>query len=69
MRTVALVGWLAAAPAWAIAIAGTLVRLSLLGPISAWVAREPLSLWPFAGGIALAALIAAVAILKAVLAH
>jgi hypothetical protein len=62
-------GWLAAEPAWAIAIGTTLVRLSLLGPISAWMVREPFSLWPFLGGIALAALMAALAVLKAMLAH
>jgi hypothetical protein len=46
-----------------------LVRLSLLGPIAAWIAREPFSLWPLFAGVLLALLIAVVALLKAVLTH
>lgn len=63
------VGWLQPELAWSAAIGITLFRLSLLGPIAAWNAREPFSLWPlFAGGL-LALLIAGVALLKALLTH
>ena len=65
----AWLGWLAADLSWAIAIGVTLVRLSLLGPIAAWIAREPFSLWPFFAGVLLAVLIAVIALLKAVLTH
>lgn len=66
---VAWLGWLEAELAWAIAIGVTLLRLSLLGPIAAWIAREPLSLWPLFAGVLLALLIAVIALLKAVLTH
>ena len=62
-------GWLEAELAWSIAIGVTLVQLSLLGPISAWIAREPLSLWPLFAGVLLAMSIAVIALLKAVLTH
>ena len=65
----AWLGWIEAELAWAMAIGVTLVRLSLLGPISAWMAREPFSLWPLAAGVLLALLIAVIALLKAVLTH
>jgi hypothetical protein len=65
----AWLGWLEAELAWAIAIGVTLLRLSLLGPIAAWIAREPLSLWPLLAGVLLASLIAFIAVLKAVLTH
>lgn len=61
--------WLEPDLAWAIAIGVMLVRLSLLGPVAAWVSREPFSLWPFLAGLLLAVLIAAVALLKVVLTH
>ena len=62
-------GWLEAQLAWVIAIGGTLVRLSLLGPIAAWVSREPFSLRPLLAGVLLAFFIAVIALLKAVLTH
>jgi len=65
----AWLGWLEAERAWPIAIGVTLLRLSLLGPIAAWIAREPLSLWPMFAGVLLALLIAVIALLKAVLTH
>jgi hypothetical protein len=65
----ASLGWLAADLAWAIAIGVTLVPLSLLGPIAAWIAREPFSLWPLVAGVLLALLIGVIALLKAVLTH
>ena len=65
----AWLGWLEADLAWAIAIGVTLLRLSLLGPIAAWIAREPLSPWPLFAGIQLALLIAAIALLEAALIH
>jgi lysylphosphatidylglycerol synthetase-like protein (DUF2156 family) len=65
----AWLGWIEAEVSWAIAIGVTLVRLSLLGPIAAWIAREPFSLWPLLAGIILASLIAVVALLKAMFAH
>jgi hypothetical protein len=65
----AWLGSIEAELAWAIAIGVTLVRLSLLGPISAWIAREPFSLWPLFAGVLLALLIAVIALLKAVLTH
>ena len=65
----AWLGWLEAELAWATAIGVTLLRLSLLGPFAAWIAREPLSAWPLFAGVLLALLIAVVALLKAVLTH
>lgn len=65
----ASLGWLDAELAWGIAIGVTLVRLSLLGPISAWIAREQFSLWPLFAGVLLALFIAVIALLKALLAH
>jgi hypothetical protein len=65
----AWLGWLEAGLAWGIAIGATLVRLSLLGPIAAWIAREPFSLWPLLAGVLLALLIAVMALLKALLTH
>jgi hypothetical protein len=65
----AWLGWLEADLSWAVAIGVMLVRLSLLGPIAAWIAREPFSLWPLFAGVLLALLIAVVALLKAVLTH
>lgn len=65
----AWLGWFEAERAWAIAIGVTLLRLSLLGPIAAWISREPLSLWPLFAGVLLASLIAFIAVLKAVLTH
>lgn len=65
----ASLGWLEPSLAWTIAVGIMLVRLSLLGPIAAWMAREPISLWPFLAGILLALLIAVIAALKVVLTH
>jgi hypothetical protein len=65
----AWLGWLEADLSWAVAIGVMLVRLSLLGPIAAWIAREPFSLWPLFAGVLLALLIAVVALLNAVLTH
>ena len=65
----ARLGWLEAEPAWGIAVGVTLAQLSLLGPIAAWLAREPLSPWPLFAGILLALLIAVIALLKVVLTH
>ena len=65
----AWLGWVEAELAWAIAIGVTLVRLSLLGPLSAWIAREPFACWPLSAGVMLASLIAVIALLKAVLTH
>lgn len=65
----ALLGWLEPGTAWAIAVGVMLVRLSLLGPIAAWMARAPVSLWPFLAGVLLAALVAVIAVLKVVLTH
>jgi TRAP-type C4-dicarboxylate transport system permease small subunit len=65
----AWLGWIQADLAWAIAIGVTLVPLSLLGPIAAWIAREPFSLWPLSAGVLLALLIGVIALLKAVLTH
>ena len=65
----AWLGWLEAELAWAVAIGVTLLRLSLLGPTAAWIAREPLSPWPLFAGVLLALLIAVIALLKAVLTH
>lgn len=65
----AWLGWLAPELAWTLAIGGMLVRLSLLGPIAAWIAREPFSLWPFLAGVLAAVLIAGIALLKALLIH
>jgi hypothetical protein len=65
----ASLGWFEAELAWGIAIGVMLVQLSLLGPISAWIAREPFSLWPLFGGVLLALLIAIIALMKAVLTH
>jgi hypothetical protein len=62
-------GSLEAEVTWALAIGVTLVRLALLGPISAWIAREPFSLWPLFAGVLLALLIGVIALLKAVLTH
>jgi hypothetical protein len=45
------------------------VRLSLLGPIAAWIAREPFSLWLLFAGVLLALSIGVVALLKAMLTH
>jgi uncharacterized membrane protein YwaF len=65
----ASLGWLEADLAWAIAIGVTLLPLSLLGPIAAWIAREPFSLRPLLAGVLLALLIGVIALLKAVLTH
>lgn len=65
----ASLGWLEADLAWAIAIGVTLLPLSLLGPIAAWIAREPFSLRPLFAGVLLALLIGVIALLKAVLTH
>ena len=65
----AWLGRLEAEVSWTIAIGVTLARLSLLGPISAWIAREPISPWPLLAGVVMALLIAAIALLKAVLTH
>ncbi|CAG1010919.1 MAG: hypothetical protein F9K19_13395 [Rhizobiaceae bacterium] len=62
-------GWSEPELCWATAIAVMLVRLALLGPVAAWVAREPFSLLPFLAGILLALLIAAIALLKVALTH
>jgi hypothetical protein len=65
----AWLGWLEADLSWTIAIGVTLVRLSLLGPIAAWMAREPFSLGPLFAGVLLALSIAVIALLKAMLTH
>jgi hypothetical protein len=65
----ALLGWLDADLLWAVAIGVTLIRLSMLGPVSAWIAREPVSLFPLVGGVFLALSIAAIAVVKALLTH
>jgi hypothetical protein len=65
----AWLGWLEAEFAWATAIGVTLLRLSLLGPVAAWIAREPLSPWPLFAGVLMALSIAVIALAKAVLTH
>jgi hypothetical protein len=65
----AWLGWLEAELSWTIAIGVMLVRLSLLGPIAAWIAREPFSLWPLSAGVLLALLIVVIALLKVLLTH
>jgi hypothetical protein len=65
----AWLGWLDAGQAWATAFGVTLARLALLGPVSAWIARKPFSLWPVVAGCLLAVSIADIAIVKVMLIH
>lgn len=65
----AWLGWIEGGMAWTTAIGATLLRLSFLGPVAAWVAREPVSPWPFVAGVLLALSIAVIALLKAMLTH
>lgn len=65
----AWLGWIEPNRAWLIAFGATVIRLSLLGPVSAWMARKPFSLWPLVAGILLALAIVDIALLKALLVH